>query len=217
MKLLRAPASGVVYAVLVVVGMLLLVQESIDERTDEQIRSYYTDSGNRTTQIVGFFLVAVGVLFFLWFISVLRSLLSSAEPEAKVLSTLAFGAGSTAAALLTVAAALLAGTSWAVEIATDFVVDPNQARFVVTTGYVLLMGAVLVNCVLVIATSVLALRTSVLPNWLGWAGFAVVVLAIAEAFLLPVFIIPVWVVVVSVVLLVGTSTSQIQAHEPEMT
>ena len=217
MRLLRAPASGVVYAVLVVVGMLLLVQESIDDRTDEQIRSYYTDSGNRTTQIVGFFLVAVGVLFFLWFISVLRSLLSSAEPEAKVLSTLAFGAGSTAAALLTVAAALLAGTSWAVEIATDFVVDPNQARFVVTTGYVLLMGAVLVNCVLVIATSVLALRTSVLPNWLGWAGFAVVVLAIAEAFLLPVFIIPVWVVVVSVVLLVGTSTSQIQAHEPEMT
>jgi len=217
MKRLGAPASGIVYAVLVVVGTILLVQESIDEDTDEQIRSYYADSGNRDTETVGFFLVAVGVLFFLWFISVLRSRLSSAEPEAKSLSSLAFGAGSTAAALLIGAAVFLAGTSWAVEIDNDFVVDPNQARFAVTTGYVLLMGAVLVNCVVVMATSVLALRTAVLPNWLGWVGFAAVVLAIVEVFLLPVFIIPVWVVVVSVVLMAGTSTSQLQAHEPEMT
>lgn len=217
MKRVGAPASGIVHAVLVVVGILLLVQESIDTNTDEQIRSYYADSGNRNAEIVGFFLVVLGVLFFLWFISVLRSRLSSAEPEPATLSFLALGAGSTAAALLIGAAVLLAGTTWAVEIDSDFVIDPNQARFAVTTGYVLLIGAVLVNCLVVIATSVLALRTAVLPDWLGWAGFAAVVLAIVEMFLLPVFIIPVWVLVVSVVLMMGTSTSRFQAHEPELT
>ena len=43
-----------------------------------------------------------------------------------------------------------------------------------------LMGSVLVNGVLVIATSVLALRTAVLPNWLGWVGFAAVVLPLSR-------------------------------------
>ena len=146
-------------------------------------------------------LVTVGVLFFLWFVSTLRSRLRSVEPEPKTLSTLAFGAAVAAAALLIGAAALLAGTSMAAEYSSGFVVDPNLARFAFITGDVFLVGSVLVNCVLVIATSVLALRSAVLPNWLGWVGFAAVVLAVVEAALLPVFVIPVWVLIVSIVLM----------------
>lgn len=214
MKRLGA-ASGIVSAVLVVVGIILLVQEQIDDDADEQIRSYYADGGNRSTQIVGFFLVALGTLFFLWFLSVLRSRLVASEPGPKTLSALAFGAGSAAAALLVGAVAVLAGTAWTVEISNDFVVDPNLARFGATTGYLLLMGAVLVELALVIATSVLALRTDGLPSWLGWVGFVAVVLAVVEALLLPVFVIPAWVLVVSVVLLMGPPAGRPEVGQPE--
>jgi hypothetical protein len=202
-----AAASGIVYAVLVVVGLFLLVFEEIDRDSDEEILSYFADGGNRAVQIAGFALVAVGVLFFLLFVSTLWNRLRSVEPEPTSLSALAFGAGVMAAALQLGAAALLAATSTAAEVASRFVVDPNLARFAVGTGFLFLLAAVVVSGVLVIATSVLALRNAVLPNWLGWVGFAAVVLAVVEAFLLPVFVIPVWVLVVSGVLIVRTPTS----------
>lgn len=210
MKRLGAPATGIAYALLAVVGILLLVQEEIDTATNEAILSHYGDSGNRGTEMVASVLALVGALFFLWFLSSLRSRLRQVEAETTTLSDLAFGSGVAGAVLFAGAVALLSATSNAVEISSRFEIDPNLARFAVTTGYVFLVGSVLFNCVLVATTSVLALRTDVLPTWLGWAGFAAIVLAIVEAFLLPVFIIPVWVLAVSVVLTRGTQTSQPQ-------
>jgi hypothetical protein len=210
MKRLGA-ASGIVYSVFVAVGLILLFGAEIDQKTDQEILSHYADSGNRTLGIVGFMLVTVGVLFFLWFLSTLQSRLASVEPEPRTYSVLAFGAGVSAAALLVGAVAVMTGTHFAVELASEFVVDPNLARFAISTSYLFLFGSVLVNVVLVIVTSVQALRTAVLPNWVGWAGFAAVVLAVVEAFLLPVFVVPVWVVVVSVVLMVNGPTSDPQA------
>ncbi len=200
MKRIGAPASGIVYAVLVVVGLFLLVIAQIDGKTDQEILSHYADGGNRTGETIGFILVVVGVLFFLWFASELRSRLRAAESDPGTLSTLAFGAAVAGGALLVGAAAFFGGMSLAVDISSNFEVDPDLARFAVVGGYGFLIGSVLVNLVLVAATSVLALRTTVLPNWLGWAGFAAVVLAVVEVFLLPVFVVPVWVLVVSVVL-----------------
>ena len=208
-----APASGIVYAVLFVVGIFLIVQEGIDTRSDQEILSYYADGGS-TGEMVGLLLVAVAVLFFLLFVSTLRNRLRSVELEPKSLSTLASGAGVTSAALLIGSGALLVSTSFAAEFISGFVVDPNVVRFAFGTGVLFLMGSVLVNGVLVIATSVLALRTAVLPNWLGWVGFAAVVLAVVEALLLPIFAIPVWISVVSVVLIVRTPTEATEAASP---
>lgn len=199
-----APAAGIVYAVLSVVGMLLLILEEIDSSTDEEILSYYGDSANRTAEIVGFVLVLVAALSFLVFLSSLSGQLRDAAPEANTLTTLGFGAGVAAAGLLAGGGALLSATSNAVEISNRFDVDPNLARFAVSTGFVFVVASVLFNCVFVATTSILALRTTVLPTWLGWVGLAAIVLAIVEAFLLPVFVIPVWVLIVSIVLLTST-------------
>jgi hypothetical protein len=202
----RSALSGIAYAVLTVIGIILFVFEEIDTSTDADIVSHYTDSGNRTRELVAFFLVVVGVMFFLWFLSTLRTRLRSVEPEPGSLSALAFGAGVTACALLVGAATALTTTSLAAEASSSFSVDPNLARSSVNAGYLLLMGASLVSCVVVVATSLLALRTEVFPNWLGWAGLVMVVLAIVEVLLLPVFVIPIWVVVVSVVSLTTESS-----------
>ena len=120
------------------------------------------------------------------------------------------GAGATAAALLLVAAALFGATSMAVQFSSRFSVDVNLARFALSTGYIAAFASVLVNCLVVIATSIVALRTPVLPSWFAWAGFAVVPLAIVESMLLfPIFLIPLWVLLTSIIL----TTQPEQAEE----
>jgi lysylphosphatidylglycerol synthetase-like protein (DUF2156 family) len=196
-----APVSGIVYAGLAVVGTLLIVSEEVDGSTDDEILSYYGDSGNRATEGIGVTLMFVGAMAFLWFLSGLWSRLKSVEHESRGLADLAFAAGIVGAALFIGAAALLNATATAVEVSDRFAVDPNLARFAVSTGYLFLIGSVFINCALIAATSVLALRTDVFPRWLGWVGFAAIVVAIAESFLLPVFAVPIWVTVVSIVMI----------------
>jgi hypothetical protein len=193
--------GGIVAAVCLVVGNVVFVVEDVGADTNREILSYYRDSGNRTAELIAFFVVSVGVLLFLWFASTLRSTLAGVEPEPRTLSRLGFATAVMAAALMIGAAALLVATSVAVEYSSRFVVDANLARFSVSTAYLFLVGWVLANCVLIAITSVLAFRGDVLPSWLGWVGFAAVVLAIAEMFLYPVFAVPVWILVVSIVLL----------------
>lgn len=202
-RIFAASAAGAVYSILSVIGVLLLVLEQVDSSTDEQILAYYDDAGNRTTEALGAVLVLLGAAFLVWFLSELRRRIRGTATDADTSADLAFGAGLVAAGLLAGAAALLSATSAAVEISSRFEVDPDTARFAVSTGYVFLVGSVLLSCVLVLATSVVAVRTSLLPTWLGWAGFAVVVLAVVEAFLLPVFVIPIWVLAVSVAMTLG--------------
>lgn len=207
MKRSASAWSGIVYAVLFVVGIFLLLDAEPESKTDQEILAHYADSGNRATQIVGFFVVCAAVLCFLWFVSTLRGRLQSAEPESRALSTLGFGAGVAGAALLVGSAALLAGIAFAVEDTSRFVPDPDTARLVVMTGYLLLIGAAVVNGVVVATTSVLALRTGVLPNWVGWVGGAAIAVTIAEIATLPVFAIPIWATIVSIVMLTGRTES----------
>ncbi len=203
MKRPSSLSSGILYAILAVVGVLFLVIEEIDSATDEEILSHYADSGNRNLEITGFAIATVGALLFVWFLSALRTRFRSEEAEPTILPDLGFGAGLAGAAMFVAAATLLSATSNAVEISSLFEVDPDLARLAVSTGYVFLIASVAFNCVLVATTSLLALRTPVLPNWLGWAGFAVIVLAVIEIFLLPVIVIPAWALVVSVMLTLG--------------
>jgi hypothetical protein len=60
--------------------------------------------------------------------------------------------------------------------------------------------------VLVTATSLLALRTGVLPTWLAWAGFLVALLTLLH-FLIPLLgalVGLLWIAVVSVLMLIGS-------------
>ncbi|MDH3307967.1 MAG: hypothetical protein OEO77_10665, partial [Acidimicrobiia bacterium] len=205
-----APISGIFYAVFATVGIMLLVISEIDSMPNGEILSHYAEGGNRTREIVGFFLVAAAALCFLWFMSTLRSRLRPAEAEPKTLSALVFGAGIAAAGLLVSAATLFVGTSFALEFSSTFTVDPNLAQFAFITGAIFLLSSVLVSCVVVAATSVLTLRTGAFPRWLGWFGFAAIFVALVEAALLPVFAIPIWVLVVSVVLMRNTRAEEIE-------
>lgn len=190
--------SGIVYALLFVLGAFLLTTAEPESKTDEEILAHFADGGNRATMIVGFFVMVAAALCWLWFVNSLRSRLQTTAPEARSLSTLGFGASVAAASLLIAAATSLAGIAFVMEDTSRFVPEPDTARLVVMIGYLLLIGGALVNCVVVATTSVLALRTAVLPTWAGWVGVAAIALTLAEIALLPVLSIPVWAVIVSI-------------------
>jgi len=196
--------SGIAYVVLFLIAFFITGEGAGD--SDEEILSYYADSGNRATEITGFFLLAVAALFFLWFVTILRNRLRSVESEPKSLSALAFGAGIVSAALLMAANALFISISGTVEFTDEFQLDPDLARLVGSIGYLLWVSSTMVAGVLVAATSVLALRTAVLPRWLGWVGLVAALALLVAIFFFPIFVLWAWVLIVSVFLILRTQT-----------
>jgi hypothetical protein len=183
-----------------VAGLLLIIGEELDEKSDADLVSYYADSGNRTGDIVGFLLVAIGLVFFLVFVSVLRERMRSADGDGTWLSGLAAAGGVTAAALFLAGNAALFAPSLAADFIDELTVDPDSVRLFLGLGFALIVGAVVLSCGLVLATSAAAFRGQVFPAWVGWLGLLAVVLAVLETLLLPVFVIPVWSLIVGVVL-----------------
>jgi hypothetical protein len=85
-------AAGIVWVLLVVLGALVVIPappEVVD--TPEAWAQYFVD--HRGAIQLGNALIAVGVLFYVWFLGSLRSCLRSAEGGTGRLSSIAFGAG----------------------------------------------------------------------------------------------------------------------------
>lgn len=209
-----APLSGIAYAVLSVVGIALVSDSPEASDSNQAFLSYYGDSAHRAREIAAFFLFVVAALFFIWFVAALRSRLRMVESEPRGLSALAFGTGVASAALLTVAVAVGTVVSFTLEDTGQFVVDPNLARLLADESYLVLIASTMVASILVAATSILAIRTNVLPRWLGWVG-AVASLTLLAAFLFfPIMVLWAWVVLVSVVLTVRSPVAA-APYEPE--
>ena len=191
-----SPVSGLLYVVLFVIAVVTTPDTG---ETNREILEHYADEGNRRNDIILTALLAPAALAFVWFASHLRSLLAAAAPRS-ALPTLALGAGVASAALLLVAAATFGSISFTYEEG-DFELDPNTARLVGSIGYGVFVGSMWMAGLVVLATSLVALRTRVLPAWLAWLGL-LVTLALAFAFaFFPVFALLAWVAIVSVVLL----------------
>lgn len=201
-----SPAAGLLYVVLFVIAILTTPDTG---ETNREILEHYADEGNRRNDIILTALLAPAALAFVWFASHLRSLLAAAAP-ASALPTLALGAGVASAGLLVVAAATFGSISFTYEEG-DFELDPNTARLVGSIGYGVFVGSMWMAGLVVLATSLVALRTRLLPAWLGWLGLLVaLVLVFAFAFI-PVFALLGWVALVSVVLLAQRPRSALPA------
>jgi hypothetical protein len=81
-----------------------------------------------------------------------------------------------------------------------YTIDADGARLAADTSYLLFVGSLMATALLIGATSVLAVRTALLPGWLGWIGLLAAVAMLFAIFFFPLFILWVWVLVVSVVL-----------------
>jgi len=93
------------------------------------------------------------------------------------------------------------GPALTADDAKSFHLDPNTFRLMSDTGYEFWVSAVITGALVVWATSTVALRTGLLPRWLGWLGILVGIIQLFAIFFFPVFLYWGWILVVAILLL----------------
>ena len=192
-----APLSGVVFAALWAVSFIFLGDGPGD--TDQEIAAFYDDDGNRDDQSLGWALVALATLFFLWFLAELRVRLLMAEGQPARLTALGFASGIVSAVLFFLSVTVWAATSFAHDEA-EFSADPGTVRLLDSTGYVLWASAGSMSIPLVVAVSLIVLRTRVLPVWVGWIGLPLALTLLVAFAFFPVLGLFAWVALLGILM-----------------
>jgi hypothetical protein len=189
-----AGLAGVAYVVLYLGAFALGIEVGASDR---EILDYYGDSGHRTKEAIAFFVIAAAALAFLLFASALRNLVAL---QGETLASIAWG-GAIGYAVLTLAGnAVSRATAFAAMDTDVFELEPNTRRLLEDAGLLLLVSGALAAILLVVATSVTAVRQRILPPWLGWVGFvAAALLPLAIGFI-GFLVLFVWVLATSVAL-----------------
>jgi hypothetical protein len=207
-----AAFSGIVFVVLMLTGAAFVTDVPAADASAQEIAGYLGDSGNHTRNIIGAYLWVLGGLAFLGFMAGLRAVLRRAEGEPGTLSSLVFGAGVVFTAVWSVSAVALAAVAYAVEFSDAPVTDPDIVRVLPQLGSLLLLvGGGFAGILLVLATSVLAFRTGVLPRWLAWLGILVAIALVFPVAYMNILPLVGWVGVASVVLLVRGKAAAVAA------
>jgi hypothetical protein len=196
-----APVAGIVFVVLFVAGTSLNNLPAADDHTTS-ITNYYNDAGNRAQVIIGSYLLVFAAVSFLLFLAGLRVKLLAAEGEPGWLTSIVFGGGLVFVALLMVAAATLMTIAGDITFGGEDFIAPDAARFLPELAYpILLIGGMFAAIAMIEATSVLILRTGVLPRWIAWFGFFAAAVLLFGFLFLPMVALLLWVFFVSVALL----------------
>ena len=203
--------SGILYVVLFIPAYVVGYP---DAPTSTSNGFEYFNAGQTAFLFFNGILPIFAVFFFLWFLGILHGLLRRAEGEGVGLSSAALAGG--------VMFATLAWAGVAVEISHPATLA-RFANFQQNAQLVFLSLALsswlyhfcqIGTAVLVSATSLMALRTNILPAWLAWVGFVIALFALLH------FLIPLigsaagllWVAVVSVLMLIGPVVPPPAAH-----
>lgn len=207
----RAGWGGVAFAVFSVAWAIVVLSADLGgfDASDEEIReSYDPEEGDTSSLWLASLFLALAGVGLLWFVGSLRTLLRRAEPSGR-LAAVAFAGGLVLVGLMFVKNSIQLGIAAAVEW-EDVVVEPGALRLLDAMFFGLLMHEGVAGAVLAGATSVVALRTGVLPRWLAWAGVATAVLAFFSVLIwgLGLIVLLAWVVALSVFVLRGTEATQ---------
>jgi hypothetical protein len=196
------PTAGILAALTFVFGLAAAADSPDNDDTDAKILAWYADHGHRVGVIIGAFILAFCGLFLLWFASGLRQRLRLAEGPEGRLANVALGGGVLLVALLWVGAAALAAIPAGVSLGgSTQLTNADLARFLPSIGFgSILIFAMFGAIALIDATSIVIMRTGVLPRWLGWLGFVCGVVLLFGAVFFPVIALPVWLIAASIVL-----------------
>ena len=198
-----AAVAGLAYAVLAFVGLVLLTSSPDSSVSDAEMTSWYADSANRASLMIGLSLSIVAAISFLWFLAVIRRRVG--DREDRFFATAFLGSGILVTGVMLVGAAALASPALTVDLADGRVPDAGVLAAMKGFGTTLLLVVLLrVQALFVASTSTLALRTTAFSRWLSYLGYGI---ALAIFFLPMVsepigLAFPVWVGILSIALLV---------------
>ena len=199
--------SGIVFAVLFLASLFV---PDLPSGSDAN-----ASSGARSSVIITAYLMGLAGIAFLGFLASLYRGLREAEGEAGTLATLALAAG-----VLFVAMLYASGSAWvAVPAGIEFGQEPQPtsdvAIWLTQLGFGTLLAYGMFSAIVVIvATSVLALRKAVLPGWLAWTGLVCAALLVFGVFYVPMIALPVWAIATSVAMLKHPAAQAQRAAQP---
>jgi hypothetical protein len=188
--------------VLFVVGSVLYDQTPSIGESDEAIVAYYTSSDNQLTLQIAYLVLTLAAVLFLWYVGVLSARLRDAEGKSGWLSRIVLVSGAASVTVMIVGF-LVGGMVADIGDDTDaFRVDPNTTRLLTDASYTFVFETALpLAAPMVLAASLVFLRTGLLPRWLGWAGIAVAALCLFGFLGVPMGLFLIWIVVVAVYLI----------------
>lgn len=202
-----APLTGVVFAVLLLVGFLASPSTPDSDASAQQAVSSFMS--HRTHDRVSVFLIAYASVFAMFFAATLRSYLK-ARTEGDGLITLGFSG----MVIYVVGALTLIGMEFA---ATDVPgkISPaaEQALNVLQDNvfFALLVG----TGIFFIGSGLAIVATAALPKWLGWIAVPLAVIAVTPlGWLVAIFALPIWALIVSVLMFIRQGATAPAAAAP---
>jgi hypothetical protein len=213
-----APGFGIVFAVLFLVGFLLVGDSPEIGAPADEIGSFYADDRGKLLTVTVLF--GLSVIAFLWFLASLATMLRQAgEPR---LAATSFGAGVLTTSLF--GGVILMNAGLAFKIAEDG--DAGVVTALYDLSWALSVLISYPAAALVGAAGIASLRSRLLPEWFGWASVVAALAVLVSgttwarsgfwapdgaynAYITPIVLVA-WIVAVSVLLL----TRPVVAAEP---
>jgi hypothetical protein len=211
-----APLTGPLSVACSFVGVMLVLGQPQDKDSDAKIVGYFAKHSHRVQGVVGFFVFLAGMLLLLAFLAALRERLLAAEGQPGRFSALAFGAGVASVPLWGISMLFANAASFASNETSSFRLDANTFRLFADTAYFAWVAAVMVSSVVVWGTSVVALKTGLLPRWYAWLGIPAGAVQLLGFFFFPFFVWWLWIIVTSVLLVSRRGAATIGVAQPAL-
>ena len=187
------PLTGVVFVVLTVVALTMDGEAPDPDDPIREVVEYWVD--NEGALIFGSVLEGLAAVALIFFAASLRRTLRRGEDGAGVLSVAAMGGGIVAAAGIGVDAAIRFA---AADLADD--VDPVVTQTLSALWGDFFFPMAIGIATLILATSLSALRTRVIPVWLAWIGFLICIGIFTPAGFIAFAVGGLWILTLSVLL-----------------
>ncbi len=189
-----APLSGLLFVALVVVSIIVAGFDDVaSDDSTQTVVEFWADNDDQ--QIAGAFIGALSIVPFLWFLGSLRSALRTGEGGTGRLSAIAYAGGIVLAATAGVDASLQFAVADSVG---DVPAGVTQTLSVLYSSFFL--GFPIGVGTLMLASSLVILRTKVLPAWLGWVAFVLGIVSLTPIGFFAFVLVLAWIAVVSVML-----------------
>jgi hypothetical protein len=197
-------ASGLLFVILFIPSYLSAPDSPVATSSTQQVIDYFSSKQNEILILNGLLLI-VSAFFFLGFLGILHGLLQGAEREGYGFSSVSLAGGVLFITLVLAGAAIEIVHPATQTRFANFQQDAQLSFLSLALSGWMYRFAFVGMAALIAATSLVALRTGLLPKWLAWVGFVCTVIALLR-FLGPLggWLTLLWIVVVSVLMLAGT-------------
>lgn len=202
MKLSAPVVSGIAFAVLFVLGMLMMnLPVGGEGSSDAEIRDFYANSDDRTRVVISMYLLALAGVAFIIFLAGLYAVVRAGASERfdSVLPLASLIAGIVFVALLFAGAAALGAIAGGIQLGDEpeLIEDTGVARFLGHTGYalILIFGAISAAAMIAMVSARILQQPHLAARWVAWAGFILAAILLLAIVFLPMIALPLWVLI----------------------